>query len=697
MTAINSFSGALDALSRNQTLKINHDGDLQKVGLGGKISLAFQRYIQKKTPDQLGTNQKEIAKILVKLYKNETPGGTTDRLSLILQSAGTKGRGFAETIRQLPNLEARQAEIKEAPAFEKNDEDIFGTFTRNNGRAGGVSGSAKPPIDTRTHVPADEIAQAVKALNIKSDPEEVKTPASPPKAKIPNPTVAAPKASVSGPVSAATTGPLPEHLASPEEISQALHGLQSKPAQSAPATQGPSASRLSAAASHGRDLAPVAQAKKSEKPLEPGQVRVEGFAFYTPQGDTVEKQIADVQTRLDKCAQDRHLNPVTGQERKLNKGEKEVEIKFLQGHLDALKAQQGGGSADAGGLIQYGGFAFNPIQGDTLEAQIADLKTRYEFLSDGGHWDPIAKDSRILESGEKEVELKFLKEQARTIFAKEFGASTKDVKVLDLIASLKTGQAAGRQFAVEVLPHLSERLGVQTTAQIFTPTGAFYQKLGAKDRHGDILCPKDTVVSLKGGPVHASYIPFKGLGDPAIATQAHKSETIADFVQLIQEKNVTTIVDLTNNADRGKHKTVDYARDGRHFQSEAKDAPAAGIEKRELKVGNHTTSYLNLTSWIDKSVVSLGDLKNLVGAINQDRQGKSGGITIHCNAGVGRTGTVFAALELNRLAQTGELTASNFSDKVLDVVAEGRKARGHAFVQAPEQLALLFDYAKSLA
>jgi hypothetical protein len=639
MATINSFSSALDALSRNQTLKINQDGNLQNVSGFAKVALAFQRYIQKKTPDQLGTNQQAIAKLLVKLYKNENPTGNVHNLSAILHSAGASR--LAETVKQLPNLETRKAEVKEAPVFKQEDEEIFGTFTRGNGgRAGVVSSSAKPPVDLRTHVPADEVAQAVKALNIQEEPQSSKPSA--PKSKTnqaaPSAQSSAPKANVQVAQSSAQNEPLPDYLVSPEDIEKALRGSEApasdtvKPVKTA---SGPSAARLSSAASHSREVAPPAQTKKAEKPLQPGQVRVQGFAFYAPQGDTLEKKIADVENRLKKSNENLHFNPLTGQQRNFNKGEKAVEVPYLQGELNSLRSQEGAQKA----------------------AQSEATKTPADFST-----------------------------------------STKSPAVLNLITSLKKGEiTAGLAFASALFPHITQRLGADLTEQIHNVKSAHFKPLQGKDRHSGVLCPKETLVTLKGGDVHANYIPFKSAGDPAIATQAHKAETINDFVSLIEEKNVTTIIDLTNPRDRKKHSTVDYARDGKHFQAEVQASPANKIEQLKLKsANNHQATYFNFNDWPDNGVISVGELKSLTAVIAQDRQGKSGGITIHCNAGVGRTGTVFAALELNRLAQTGELSAGNFSDKVLDVVAEGRKARGGLFVQAPDQLALLFDYAKSL-
>jgi protein tyrosine phosphatase len=276
-------------------------------------------------------------------------------------------------------------------------------------------------------------------------------------------------------------------------------------------------------------------------------------------------------------------------------------------------------------------------------------------------------------------------------------------QALNLVKNLKAGAITDATFLKEVFPLIQNRLGEKAGDIINTRSNQYYHHLGAKARYTDIGAPKETIVSLKSGDlIHANFVSVGGLGKPAIATQAPKAETIKDFVTLIQEQNITTIIDLTNTNDKQTRKIPDYARQPQHgFESTDKttsELKNSSIEKRELKTGpnQHKVDYLNLTTWPDHGVVDLGTLSNLIAAIGQEHGNKSGGLVIHCTAGVGRTGTVFAGVELSRLAKNGELTKDNFAEKVLDVVAEGRKARGNAFVQAPGQLDLLFDYAQSL-
>jgi protein tyrosine phosphatase len=607
MPSINNLNSALTAIENHQTLRVDADGgNLHEVKGFEKFSLAFQKNVLKKTPDQLGTSQAKIAGALVGLYKNEKPGVSNQQVAKFLDRLGFTE--FAALLKKSPDLSARQATVEKGPAFEEtafhDDENVFGTFTKKDPqRAGSADTPSAKAVET--HVPAAEIDQIVKALNLNT-PEAPPAPTPAPRTKAPTAAPRAnPQASTQN-VSQQASGPLPEYLASPEEISQALSGLQNQKA-----AKGPSSDRLAAAASHGREIAAQKAAPATTSSVAP------------PTKD-IKAQIADIENRLKLADEGKHLNAEGTRARPFKPGEKEAEVKELTAKLASLKQT-------------------------SAPAKPAN---------------PAAH---------------------------------------KLVADLKSGAVNDANFGSAVFELIKDRLGAKAKDIVQTRDAQYYHHLGSdKARYKDIGVPKDTAISLKNGEVfHANHIPLGGFGKPAIATQAPLLGTVSSFVSLIEEQNVTTIVDLTNVHDRENRLIPDYARKSDYgFKSADKTSPelqGAGIEKRELKTAKeHSVSYLNFTNWPDKGVIQLNQLQGLVSAIGQEHGNKAGGFAIHCTAGVGRTGTVYAALELDRLAKSGDLNKDNFADKVLDVVAEGRKARGFAFVQAPGQLSLLFDFAKTL-
>ena len=113
--------------------------------------------------------------------------------------------------------------------------------------------------------------------------------------------------------------------------------------------------------------------------------------------------------------------------------------------------------------------------------------------------------------------------------------------------------------------------------------------------------------------------------------------------------------------------------------------------------GDKKITALHLTNWPDKEVISIPQLSCLVTEIREAQAAsKTGKLCMHCVAGVGRTGSVFAALALKQMHEDGNLTRENLDDAVIKVIAEGRASRGQSFVQTAEQLRLVRGYAESL-
>lgn len=276
-----------------------------------------------------------------------------------------------------------------------------------------------------------------------------------------------------------------------------------------------------------------------------------------------------------------------------------------------------------------------------------------------------------------------------------------------LVQALRSAGYAPTSFASDLKPLLEARWGAQKYSAIANPQSGHYTHLGEGARYKDIGTPTHSVVKLGGGHlIHANHMPpFGGLSANTIASQAPKANTMQDFVRMTQEQDVRTIIDLTGAKDKAERKIPDYGRDPRHgFVSQGQPSPELeqiGLQKRQLQAADNpqasSISYLNFTAWPDHGVIETPKFSALLSAIAREHGSGSGGLTVHCNAGVGRTGTVMAGLELQRMAAKGELRQDNFADKVLDVVALGRDNRGSAFVQTHDQLRMLFDYAQSQA
>ncbi|XP_059169922.1 receptor-type tyrosine-protein phosphatase alpha-like [Physella acuta] len=161
--------------------------------------------------------------------------------------------------------------------------------------------------------------------------------------------------------------------------------------------------------------------------------------------------------------------------------------------------------------------------------------------------------------------------------------------------------------------------------------------------------------------INASYVQGYGGKEKFIAAQGPTSVTVNDFVRMLWEQRVDTVVMLTNLTEEGKIKCVQYwpEEDAVEFNgievSLAVTRVFADYTIRKLELNqsgspSHTLTHYHYTSWPDKGVPttpwSLVDFEQRVAA-----GVTSVPIVVHCSAGVGRTGTFIALRNLMREAE----------------------------------------------
>jgi hypothetical protein len=105
---------------------------------------------------------------------------------------------------------------------------------------------------------------------------------------------------------------------------------------------------------------------------------------------------------------------------------------------------------------------------------------------------------------------------------------------------------------------------------------------------------------------------------------------------------------------------------------------------------------IHYTDWKDYSSTSLNDLDKLVCLLLDNENLKKRPLLIHCRAGVGRSGTLLAAMRLKAGIQEGKIHADNWEKELEKIVLELRADRGPGVIQNFEQLHLLSQYAERL-
>uniref|UniRef100_A0A3B3XQ68 Receptor-type tyrosine-protein phosphatase F n=1 Tax=Poecilia mexicana TaxID=48701 RepID=A0A3B3XQ68_9TELE len=160
--------------------------------------------------------------------------------------------------------------------------------------------------------------------------------------------------------------------------------------------------------------------------------------------------------------------------------------------------------------------------------------------------------------------------------------------------------------------------------------------------------------------INASFIDGYRSQKAYIATQGPLSETTEDFWRMLWEHNSTIVVMLTKLREMGREKCHQYwpAERSARYQYFVVD-PMAEYNMpqyilREFKVTDardgqsRTIRQFQFTDWPEQGVPKTGEgFIDFIGQVHKTKEqfGQDGPITVHCSAGVGRTG-VFITLSI---------------------------------------------------
>ncbi|KAH9490893.1 hypothetical protein Btru_034224 [Bulinus truncatus] len=189
-----------------------------------------------------------------------------------------------------------------------------------------------------------------------------------------------------------------------------------------------------------------------------------------------------------------------------------------------------------------------------------------------------------------------------------------------------------------------------------------------KNRYKNI-CPYDhsrvhleiNTSKNEGDYINASYIRGYNKEEMFIASQAPTKVIINDFIRMLWEQKVDKVVMLTNLIEDNKIKCEKYWPDdgtGRFGEISVTlkasqvfaDYSIRSLELSKKNGESHTLTQFHFTSWPDKDVPpttwNLVEFKHRVCLSPTTKP-----VVVHCSAGVGRTGTFIALLNVMRQAE----------------------------------------------
>ncbi|XP_068728210.1 receptor-type tyrosine-protein phosphatase delta-like [Montipora capricornis] len=279
-----------------------------------------------------------------------------------------------------------------------------------------------------------------------------------------------------------------------------------------------------------------------------------------------------------------------------------------------------------------------------------------------------------------------------------------EVRANDLLAHIKNLMQVNVTTGQSEMEEEFARLGRGNAApqSKFQAANMPYNK--TKNRYANVLTFDDARVKLSVIPgiegsdyINASFVDGYMMRRAFIATQAPIPDTIPDFWRMIWEQESSTVVMLSKETESGKVKVHRYwpakqpANIGNLVVEMTSEMVYDDYTMREIKLTNTKESasrvirQYHYTGWPDVGSPDSGTgLIDLIGQVQRWQQ-QSGNttITVHCSAGVGRTG-VFCALSI--------LIERLKSEGVVDVFQTVKQLRSQrpAMVQTKEQYEFIY-------
>ena len=249
--------------------------------------------------------------------------------------------------------------------------------------------------------------------------------------------------------------------------------------------------------------------------------------------------------------------------------------------------------------------------------------------------------------------------------------------------------------------------GDEIPASLWPSTASAY-------RYTDIKCLKSTAVLVNGEMVfHANHVSITGRN--FVATQAPAPESTGQFWATIISANCRVSVDLTNQADREKHKscnfipslgnTIKYRHNNMPINVENKKEtklkllnnnrfiPANDVQNQviisELLLNGKRHTHIHYLGWPDYTAVPPIILIALSKLARSYSPNISTPIQVNCSAGVGRSGSLITAdIMMN----------SENQEPLQSIIRSFRRQRSRFGVQKPAQhkaLRIIDEYARS--
>lgn len=189
-----------------------------------------------------------------------------------------------------------------------------------------------------------------------------------------------------------------------------------------------------------------------------------------------------------------------------------------------------------------------------------------------------------------------------------------------------------------------------------------------------------------------------------ISTQGPLTSTVADFWNMVLQQSTNLIIMLTDLEERnGKEKCCLYwPTSDNPIMNIGKDVSIIFVKEQQMLDGivyrkfkwncSDKDEYIEqyqLTKWIDHGTVQLNRLITLLSIIEYNSR-----MTVHCSAGIGRSGTFIIAFILYHIFKTRKLPIPSnciYGDDIIPFLIEKLREQRVGMVQTDTQLEMLYQ------
>ncbi|MFT4553550.1 MAG: protein tyrosine phosphatase [Chlamydiales bacterium] len=221
-------------------------------------------------------------------------------------------------------------------------------------------------------------------------------------------------------------------------------------------------------------------------------------------------------------------------------------------------------------------------------------------------------------------------------------------------------------------------------------------------RFARVPCPCSTSIPISSDEgirfLHANRVSMPD-GLTYIATQ-YPLENQHDLFWDLCWEECNLIVDLTAKGEvdpvyysdfvGGKYETKKYLLECKEIQEIDQEIFFYTFLLSQKESGaTKPVQRIHYQAFMDYMGTSLGKLSKLIQLIAQFSSESPS--LIHCQAGVGRTGTLITAMTMKHLIERKLVDAENLLEKLCEIIIEGRKQRGPLFVESPAQFKTLIE------